>query len=128
VARSSRSTDLLDLISIELRKAGLAPAFLFAVLFVLALPTAAITARLFLSDAFSSREPVSTPHQVRGRLSLESAISQNYPLMACTEHWKSPHVLPMFRTHPLASDPRLPEDARLNAARSTRLGMPIWMK
>jgi|ERR1700722_9127125 hypothetical protein len=25
-------------------------------------------------DAFSSREPVSTPHQVRGRLSLESAL------------------------------------------------------
>jgi hypothetical protein len=32
------------------------------------------------------------------------------------------------RVHPLASDPRYPEDARLNAARSTRLEMPIWMK
>jgi hypothetical protein len=30
-----------------------------------------------LFDAFSSREPVSTPHQVRGRLSLENAINQN---------------------------------------------------
>src|ERR1700730_13274604 len=27
-----------------------------------------------LFDAFSSREPVSTPHQVRGRLSLENAL------------------------------------------------------
>jgi hypothetical protein len=27
-----------------------------------------------LFDAFSSREPVSTPHQVRGRLSLEDAL------------------------------------------------------
>ena len=28
----------------------------------------------FCFDAFSSREPVSTPHQVRGRLSLENAL------------------------------------------------------
>src|SRR3954465_7103469 len=27
-----------------------------------------------LFDAFSSRKPVSTPHQVRGRLSLENAL------------------------------------------------------
>jgi hypothetical protein len=30
---------------------------------------------LFYFDAFSSREPVSTPHQVRGRLSLENATA-----------------------------------------------------
>src|ERR1700730_17052873 len=29
-----------------------------------------------LFDAFSSREPVSTPHQVRGRLSLENALQR----------------------------------------------------
>jgi hypothetical protein len=29
----------------------------------------------FLFDAFSSREPVSIPHQVRGRLSLENAMT-----------------------------------------------------
>jgi hypothetical protein len=28
-------------------------------------------------DAFSSREPVSTQHQVRGRLSLENALGSN---------------------------------------------------
>src|SRR5712691_8379101 len=28
------------------------------------------------SDAFSSREPVPTPHQVRGRLSLENALRE----------------------------------------------------
>src|SRR6202795_1933290 len=28
-------------------------------------------------DAFSSREPVPTPHQVRGRLSLENAFEEN---------------------------------------------------
>jgi hypothetical protein len=39
-------------------------------------------------------------------------------------HARSSYV----RVHPLASDPRYPEDARLNAARSTRLEMPIWMK
>src|SRR6202158_3420997 len=37
--------------------------------------------------------------------------------MACREHWKSAPVLPMFRAHPLAFDPGLPGDARLNAAR-----------
>src|SRR6201987_4565465 len=38
--------------------------------------------------------------------------------MACSKHWKSARVLPMFRAHPLASDrPVFPEDARLNAAR-----------
>src|SRR5260370_41914572 len=30
--------------------------------------------RPFSFDAFSSREPVPTPHQVRGRLSLENAL------------------------------------------------------
>src|SRR6266478_3080 len=30
--------------------------------------------RAFAFDAFSSREPVSTPDQVRGRLSLENAL------------------------------------------------------
>jgi hypothetical protein len=29
-----------------------------------------------LVDAFSSREPVSTPDQVRGRLSLENALGK----------------------------------------------------
>jgi hypothetical protein len=31
----------------------------------------------FLFDGFSSREPVSTPHQSASRLSLENAINQN---------------------------------------------------
>jgi hypothetical protein len=32
-------------------------------------------------DAFSSREPVSIPHQVRDRLSLENALNQrHFPL------------------------------------------------
>src|ERR1019366_10196996 len=30
---------------------------------------------------------------------------RNKPLMACSQHWKSARVLPMFRMHPLASDP-----------------------
>jgi len=33
-----------------------------------------------LSDAFSSREPVSTPDQVRGRLSLENALTRLNPV------------------------------------------------
>jgi hypothetical protein len=73
--------------------------------------------RLF--DAFSSREPVPT--------SLENALSKNNPLMMRREHWKSSLVLPMFpithwRPVPVSGD------ARLNAARSTRLEMPLWMK
>jgi hypothetical protein len=36
----------------------------------------------------------------------------NNPLMAGEEHWKSGLVPPMFQTHPLASIPGLPEDAR----------------
>src|SRR5260370_39190457 len=31
---------------------------------------------LFIFDAFSSREPATTPHQVRGRLSLENALER----------------------------------------------------
>jgi hypothetical protein len=31
----------------------------------------------FCFDAFSLREPVSTPHQVRGRLSLENAPEES---------------------------------------------------
>jgi hypothetical protein len=31
----------------------------------------------FCFDALSSREPVSTPHQVRGRLSLENALEHD---------------------------------------------------
>jgi hypothetical protein len=33
------------------------------------------SALIFCFDAFSLREPVSTPDQVRGRLSLENALS-----------------------------------------------------
>src|SRR5438445_12118359 len=33
---------------------------------------------LFCFDAFSSREPVPTPHLVRGRLSLENAMSAGF--------------------------------------------------
>jgi hypothetical protein len=33
---------------------------------------------------------------------------RNKPLMACSGHWKSARVLPMFRAHPLASDPQAP--------------------
>src|SRR3981189_3338218 len=44
--------------------------------------------------------------------------------MACREHWKSCRVLPMFRAHPLATDPGIPGDARPNAARSARQEMP----
>ncbi len=51
--------------------------------------------------------------------------SRNNPLMVCTRHWKSLPVLPMFRAYPLASDPGFRGDARLNAARLTRLEMPI---
>jgi hypothetical protein len=36
----------------------------------------------------------------------------NNPLMAGEEHWKFALVPPMFQTHPLASIPGLPEDAR----------------
>jgi hypothetical protein len=65
-------------------------------------------------------------------LALPSAAietpAQNKPLMIRKRHWKSWRVLPMFRTHPLAFDPGVSGDARLNAARSTRLEMPIWMK
>jgi hypothetical protein len=38
-------------------------------------------------------------------LSLENAMPRNKPLMVLTRHWKSSPVLPMFRVHPLASDP-----------------------
>jgi hypothetical protein len=66
------------------------------------------------------------------RLARPAAIhrnpTRNKPLMACKEHWKSFPVLPMFRTHPLASDPGCSGDARPNATRSTRLELPIWMK
>jgi hypothetical protein len=34
-------------------------------------------ALIFCFDAFSSREPASTPDQVRGRLSLENALKAN---------------------------------------------------
>src|SRR5580698_10335529 len=34
-------------------------------------------------DAFSSREPVSTPDQVRGRLSLENALARTRLLIRC---------------------------------------------
>jgi hypothetical protein len=37
-------------------------------------PTESERGSIFCFDAFSSREPVSTPHQVRGRLSLENAM------------------------------------------------------
>src|SRR6266851_6617106 len=53
--------------------------------------------RASCSDAFSSREPVPTPHQVRGRLSLENALAlPRWPPVArqsvnesldCLEHW-----------------------------------------
>jgi hypothetical protein len=43
-------------------------------------------------------------------------------------HWKYRCVLPMFRAHPLAFDPGVSGDARPNAARATRLEMPLWMK
>jgi hypothetical protein len=67
---------------IQYKKAGLAPAFLFA---------------RFIAAAFvrERRNPLS-----------------NNPLMAGEEHWKSALVPPMFQTHPLASIPGLPEDAR----------------
>src|SRR3981081_2468908 len=34
--------------------------------------------------------------------------------MACSEHWKSLLVLPMFRAHPIGVRSRFPEDARLD--------------
>src|SRR6202047_779551 len=47
--------------------------------------------------------------------------------MACTEHWKSARVLPMFRTQPLASDrdipaTRAPRTQRVRRAYSADLG------
>jgi hypothetical protein len=50
--------------------------------------------------------------------------------MVCTGHWKFRPVLPLFRVHPLASNPAglYLVDARLNAARFKRLELPIWMK
>ena len=41
----------------------------------------------FLFDAFSSREPVSTPHQVRGRLSLENALRTRTRTPSCPLVW-----------------------------------------
>jgi hypothetical protein len=42
------------------------------------------------------------------RVFRENNTYANKPLMACTGHWKSFTVLPMFRTHPMASDPGNP--------------------
>jgi len=56
-----------------------------------------------------------------------AVTTPNKPLMACREHWKSLPVLPMFRTHPLASDPQVRRCAPERSA-ATRLEMPIWMK
>jgi len=84
------------------------------------LPAAAIA---FL-NAFSSSEPVP--------ISLENVMPRNKPLMACTKHWKSFHVLPMFRVHPSALDPGIrrcaPERGASDALEIADLEMPIWMK
>jgi len=37
--------------------------------------------------------------RTNGSASLKNAMPRNKPLMACTKHWKSFHVLPMFRTN-----------------------------
>src|SRR4051812_21084041 len=51
---------------------------------------------------------------------------RNKPLMASTQHWKSPLVLPTFRVlHPSGGKSRIACDARPHAARPTRLEMPI---
>ena len=78
----------------NLEKAGLAPAFFVA---LCALASTRATCRHFTCPA--------TAHP-------------NKPLMACTRHWKSRRVLPMFRAHPLASIPGYFRTiARPNAAR-----------
>jgi hypothetical protein len=42
-------------------------------------------------DAFSSREPASTPHQVRGRLSLENAMVCYFDAFSSREPVSTPH-------------------------------------
>src|SRR3981189_1287785 len=42
--------------------------------------------------------------------------------MACSEHWKSLLVLPMFRAHPIGVRSRFPEDARLERGAISALG------
>jgi hypothetical protein len=79
------------------------------------LPAAATS----LFDWFFLRPPVPTLP--------ESTARSNKPLMACTEHWKSIPVLPMFRAYPLASDLRFPARRALNTRGSARPEMP-WMK
>src|SRR5450755_770664 len=54
-------------------------------------------------DAFSSREPVSTPDQVRGRLSLENALKAvahhcRGPLAGCRQGVRGPACDPRFGT------------------------------
>jgi hypothetical protein len=70
--------------------------------------------------------------RTNGSASLKNAMSRNKPLMACTKHWKSFHVLPMFRRLPLAFDPGIrrcaPERGASDALEIADLEMPIWMK
>jgi hypothetical protein len=45
-------------------------------------------------DAFSSREPVPTPDQVRGRLSLEIAITLQQNITKDARENRAPFVMP----------------------------------